>query len=111
MAEAPGSQEPQAPAAPEGPAHAMGTDFTSPPQQGEVYPSSSKGYHPEHLIHLPFSSHQNEPNFDLLERELGTDSGAFPNDKGLRFRYMNSNGAFCPPPFRVTVTLLTFASS
>ena len=87
MAEAPGSQGPQVPAAPEGPALAMETDVSSPPQQGEAYPSASQGYHPEHLTHLPFSKHQYPPNFDLLERELGPDSGHSAT-KGVFFGHL-----------------------
>lgn len=74
----------------------METDSTSPPHQGRAYPSSLKGYHPEHTTRLPFSEHKFKPNFDLLERDLGSDSGAFPNNRELRFRFINSNGAFCP---------------
>ena len=77
MAEAPDTHEPLISVNPERPVHAMETDAASPPQQGETYPPVSRGWHPEHLTHLPFSSHQYPPNFDLLERELGPDSGAF----------------------------------
>ena len=65
-------------------------------EAGRNYPGARKGHHADHLARLPFSDFQYPPNFDLLERDLGKDCGAFPNNRELRFRFINTSGAFCP---------------